>query len=87
MDTLGQLRTQVHIVNDCRLPIFVYDPFVQHADYSTLVVTHGDTVNAAGQRFLGESAVVYDTQECCWVVFDQASALVESARCQILQLS
>ena len=60
--------------------------FLQHIGHSTLVVTHGDTVNAAGQLFLGDSKVLYDTQECCWVVFDHTAKLIESARCQVLHV-
>jgi broad specificity phosphatase PhoE len=58
----------------------------RYSDEPTLVVTHGDTVNAAGQLLLGQTTVLYDTMECCWVVFDPSSELVDSARCQILQL-
>jgi broad specificity phosphatase PhoE len=59
----------------------------QYAAESAIVVTHGDTINAAGQLLLGENAVVYDTQECCWLVFDPTAALIESARCEVLQLA
>ena len=54
---------------------------------SVLVVTHGDTLQAAAQAFLGPSISVYDLDFCALAVFDSSMKLCHHRGLKMLEMA
>lgn len=54
-----------------------------HTTQNVLIIGHGDSINAVGYG-LTPGIIIYDTQECCFLLFDaQTLRLVDYSRLAI----